>query len=178
MGLTGDDAERKEAVKVLQKQVTVESELVRLYEDTVGQVQSSAVRHILHMMALDSMKHIDLCQTVMEVLEGADILQPEKGELIQGLHRHLALEKESIDVGNTLLKNGWIRETRGLKELVKKFRDEEKEHHRTLTKLAESAYFRKDETGDAVLAMFRDEDWFERRYVEAKRLRKKFDISP
>lgn len=168
----GDEREKKEAIEVLRKQLNVESQLVRLYGETVNELQSSAVKHMLHMIALDSMKHIDTCQTAIEVLEGQDVLKAEKAELAKGLQRHIELEEESIEVGNKLLKNPWIKDTKGLNELVKRFRDDEKEHHETLKKLSKSAFFRLDSM--SLGTELHDVDWLEERYVLRKRIREKY----
>jgi len=39
---------------------------------------------------------IEICQAAVEVLEGQQMLLPEKEELIEGLRRHVELEKEAI----------------------------------------------------------------------------------
>lgn len=53
-----------------------------LYKETAKEINSSAVKHLLHMISLDSRKHIDICQLVIEVLKGEDVLKEEKGELM------------------------------------------------------------------------------------------------
>jgi len=51
----------------------VEGELVGLYERTAREISSQPVRHLLHMINMDSRKHIDICQTAIEILEGGDM---------------------------------------------------------------------------------------------------------
>lgn len=139
-----EEGARQEVIELLRKQMAVEGELVGLYEKTAGEINSTAVRHLLHMIQLDSRKHIDICQTVIEVLQGEEVLKQEKEELLEGLLRHVELEKESIERANKILKNVWIRETKGLSDLIKKLRNDEREHHKALQKLAGRPFFRED----------------------------------
>ena len=162
--------EKEEVVDLLRKQMAVEVELVRLYEETAGDIQSRSVRNLLHMIELDSRKHIDICQTVINILQGEDVLKPEKKELKDMLRQHIALEKESIDRANMILKNVWIRETQGLKELIEKLKEDEKTHHEALKKLAEKAFFRQDFFR---LDFFRDMEHLEERYVRSRELKKR-----
>jgi hypothetical protein len=43
-----------------------------------------------------------------------------------------------------MLRNVWVRENKGLEELLRKLRDDERHHHETLKKLAEKPFFRFD----------------------------------
>lgn len=161
-----EEREKQEALDLLRTQMTVEGELVKLYERTEGEMKSSAVGHLLHMIQLDSRKHIDICQTVIEVLQGEEVLTQEKKELIEGLQRHVDLEKGSIERANKILKNVWIRETKGLEQLIKRLRDDEREHHKTLKKLTGRAFFRED---PFEFGMFRDKEArYERRIKRRK----------
>jgi len=166
-----EEKERKDALDLLRKQLKVESEAIHLLEETEGEIQSSAVKHMLYTIVLDARKHIDICQTAIEVLEGQDVLRAEKAEILKGLQRHVELEKESIDTANKLLRNVWIRETSGLNELIKRLRDDEEEHHKTLKKLAESTFFRIDSMGFATL---HDIDWLEEKYILRRHIREKY----
>jgi rubrerythrin len=129
-----EEKEKEEVIDLLSKQIDVERKLVNLYKETVKDIKSNVVKHLLHMISLDSSKHIDICQLVIEVLQEEDVLKKEKGELLTGLKQHIELEIDAIDKANKILRNVWIRETKGLSELIKKWRNEEKEHHTMLKK--------------------------------------------
>jgi len=61
---------------------------VGLYEWTAPSIENKPVMHLLHMIELDSRKHIDICQTVIEILEGKDVFKDiERTEKI--LKKHL-----------------------------------------------------------------------------------------
>jgi hypothetical protein len=139
-----EEKERLEVLTLLREQLEVEKQLIADYQETEEMVQSTAVRHLLKMHNLDSQKHVYLLQTVIDVLEGNQILSEEKEELIQGLNHHMEMEKDAIDRANKILKNVWIRETKGLNELIKRLRDDEKDHHKALEKLSKRHFFRED----------------------------------
>ena len=75
-----DELEREEAINLLREQIKVEGKLVGLYEKMAPEIQNKPVRHLLHTIQLDSMKHIDICQTALEILQGEDVLKEEKTE--------------------------------------------------------------------------------------------------
>jgi rubrerythrin len=163
-----EEKEKEEVIELLRKQVDVERNLVTLYKETVKDIQSSAVKHLLHMISLDSRKHIDICQLVIEVLQGEDVLKEEKGELVTGLQRHLKLENDAIESANKILRNVWIRETKALNDLIKTWRNDEKEHIKTLKKLSGKTFFR---IGGHDLAALRSTEELEERYRKQKRKR-------
>ena len=154
----------------------VEGELVGLYGRTAPGLENKPVRRLLHMIQLDSRKHIDICQTAIEVLEGEEVFSEDKPELAEGLKEHMELERGSIDRVNEILKNVWISENQALNEMVKKMRDDERRHHETL-KLVEKPFFRFDPR-DFTLIM-RGVEFAEERYKSSKefkeRLSKKQD---
>ena len=136
-----NEKEKEEIIKFMYRQIGIEGQLVSLYIETSGEVESSAVRHLLHMIQLDSMKHIDICQLVIDILKGEKILKKEKEELLVGLQRHINLEKESRDMAKKILNINLIQTTAGLKELVEKWRKDEEEHHNTMRNLTNKNFF-------------------------------------
>lgn len=162
-----EERKKDEVLDLLRKQLEIEGELVNLYGKTLSDIESSPVRHLLHMIELDSRKHIDICLAAIEVLQGEDILK-SKSELTEGLQKHIELEKDSIDRAGKILKNIWIRENKGLNELIKKLRNDEKEHHKALKNLAKKEFFQV-EYGD-LYGVFRDP---EERYIKYGRHKKK-----
>lgn len=139
-----EERERLNVLNLLKEQLKVEEELIANYKKSEAEINSKAVRHLLNMHHLDSQKHVYLIQTVVDVLEGNQILSEEKEELIEGLKHHMEIERESIDRADRILKNVWIRETKGLNELIKRLRDDEREHHKALQKLSTKHFFRQD----------------------------------
>ena len=168
--------EKEEAIDLLHKQMAHENELIRLYEKMAADIRSSPIRYLLHMMQLDSMKHVDVCHVALDVLLGEDVLQTEKKELVDGLKRHVELEKGAVDMVNKMLKNVWIKENQGLKVLIERLRDDEKNHHQALKELTEKTFFRLDTSHD-FSAIWRlshgDVEWLEERYARSRKHEKK-----
>ncbi len=164
-----EEGVKREAVELLRRQVGVEDELVRLYAEVSEEMRSSAARHLLHMIQLDSAKHIDVCSLVIEVLEGEDVLEEEKEETLRGLQRHIELEKESIDLAKKMLDNAWIRETEGLKTLIERWKRDEEEHHAALRKIAGKTFFR---ISDPFATVFKTQEELEERYKKYERKKK------
>jgi len=77
---------------------------VGLYEWTAPSIENKPVMHLLHMIELDSRKHIDICQTVIEILEGKDVFKENKEELIKGLQEHIEMEQGAIERTEKILK--------------------------------------------------------------------------
>ena len=166
----GKKEQKEDAVDLLLEQIEVEKKIIDLYEKAARAVQSKPVRYLLHAIKFDSMKHIDICSTVPEILQ--DVLQEEKTNLREKLTEHEKLEKGSIDRANNLLKNIWIRENKALKELVTKLRDDEKRHTAALRKLADKTFFRWDP--DDMTLPFRATETVDSRYRQAKVAKKHF----
>ena len=159
-----DEVEKRkkdEVIDLLRNQMELEAKLVGLYENTVEYIESGPVKHLLHMIQLDSRKHIDICQIAIDVLQGEDVLKPEKQELKEQLQRHIELEKDAISRANNILKNVWIKENKALSELIKRLRKDEKEHHNTLKNFVRKEFFRVA-YGD-IYGIFRDP---EKRYIK------------
>ncbi len=166
-----EEKEREAVIALLREQMRVEGELVGLYERTAPDLENKPVRHLLHMIQLDSRKHIDICQTAIEILEGEEVFSEDKPELAEGLKEHMELEKGSIDRVNEILKNVWISENQALNEMVKKMRDDERRHHETLRKLVEKPFFRFDPRDFTVI--MRGVEFAEERYKSSKEFRER-----
>ena len=162
-----DKEDREEAIRLLREQMQVEGELVGLYEKSHSKIENLPVRHLLHMIQLDSLKHIDMCQTAIELLQGEDVLKEEKQEMIRGLSEHVKLEEGSINRATKLLGNIWIRENKAVEELIKKLRDDERRHHDALMRLSKKTFFRLDPEDFGVI--LRGPEFAEERYKRSKK---------
>jgi len=139
-----DEKMRLEAVDLLKKQIEVERMLVSLYSKTVETLQSPAVKNLLHSIQLDSVKHIDICQTAIDILSGEELARDEKMQLRDELKRHIELEKESIDRTRQIMRIQLVSENKGVERLMKNLSDDEKRHHKMLMKLISKPFYRVD----------------------------------
>ncbi|UCD73537.1 MAG: hypothetical protein JSW01_02535 [Candidatus Bathyarchaeota archaeon] len=170
---TVGEKEKQEIIKLLRKQIRTEKLCIDAYKKSVDEIQNEPVKKILRMIRLDSEKHIDILQASIDIIQGEDVLSEDKKHLKRGLRRHLELEKDSIDIANRILSEGWIKESEGLVELIKSWKNDEIRHHRLLRELSEKTYFRLNELD--WIAVFRDEAFLEKRYLRSKRLKEKFE---
>lgn len=70
-----EGSEKAEVIDLVNKQMLAEGELVELYEKSVGEIKSQPVKHLLHMIQLDSRKHMDMCQVAVEIPPGRGTAQ-------------------------------------------------------------------------------------------------------
>lgn len=169
-----DERERKqraEAISLLKKQIETEGKLIAEYQEFGAKVGNPGVRRMLHMIMFDSQKHIEALQTVIDNLEGEDIMKDDRMDLREGLRRHIELEMESIKAAEKVLDYTWLSKTPGLKELVEAWKDEEKRHHKMLKKLSEKPFIKVDPNDFST--MFRSDEQLEERYLRSKRMQEK-----
>jgi rubrerythrin len=165
--------QREETVELLQKQIKTEGQLISLYEEYLQTLDNKAVQRILHMIKLDSQKHIDILQTSIDIIQGTDVLIKDRKDIRESLIRHLEIEKESLDIANKILKNTWVNDNKGLKELITGWRDDERRHHRALKTLSEKTFIEID--SNDMVYIFRGEEWMEERYLRSKQFHEKKD---
>ena len=137
------EVHRSKAIEILLNQIKVEEELVELYENTSKMVISEQVRRLLYTIILDSMKHIEICRTAVEVIEGENLDLDERLELKVGIKKHMELEIASLKRAELLLKNPVVESNEDLKTLVKSWIDDEKKHHSILKGLSEGQMTRR-----------------------------------
>jgi len=166
-----EEKERQKIIDLLREQMKIEGRLVALYENSAKELTSTPVRHLFHMINLDSRKHIDICQIAIEILQGTDVFKEHKEDLLKGLKEHMELEEDSVKRANKLLRSTLISENQALKALIEKLRDDEKRHHNALKKLSEKPFFQID-PGDFTV-IFQGEDFAEERYRRSKEFREK-----
>ena len=99
------ETQRTEAVNILRRQIETERQLIKLYSDTRELVIDEQVRRLLHSLQLDSIKHVEMCVTAIEVLEGDVLYGEDRVELEVGLGRHMELEEEAVKRAELLLRN-------------------------------------------------------------------------
>jgi hypothetical protein len=115
-----------------------------MYEETRPLVTSESAAWLLHMLQMDSRKHIAILNLAAEILEGRRIGYPTRREVSVGLEKHLELERESIERAKRLRTNRHVKENSGLSRLLETWADEERRHHLALQRLRDEKYARVD----------------------------------
>jgi hypothetical protein len=163
--------ERKKAVELLRKQIETEVELAAQYKEYGEKIANLPVRRILHMIMFDSQKHIEILNAAIENIQGIEVLKEERTELREGLERHVMLEMESIKAAEKVLKYNWVRNTKGLNELLESWMDDEKRHHQTLKRLSMKSFI--EANPNDWVTFFKGEEFLEERYLLSKRMQEK-----
>lgn len=166
-----NEEERKEIVESLSEQLEIEGQLVGLYDEYERGTEKKALRRVMQMFRLDSQRHINILQAVIEVIEGEDVLIEDKKELHESLKKHLELEAEALEKANNVLGKRMINENQGLKMLLEMWRDDEKRHHKALQELTKNTYFQISATD--MVTIFKGEEFLEERHLRSKRFREK-----
>jgi len=135
--------QRAEAIGILKSQVETERQLIELYSDTQELVVDDQVRRLLHSLQLDSTKHVEMCVTAIEVLEGEKPFGEDRVELEVGLDHHMELEEESFKRAELLLGNPAVSENEGLRRIIEAWKADEVAHHGLLRDLTRGRFTRR-----------------------------------
>lgn len=171
---TDRDSESKAvAVKTLREQLVIEGRLVGLYDEYERGSGNKAMKRVMQMFRLDSQRHINIIQAAIEIIKGEEVYIEDRGPLKDSFKKHLALEAEALKKANSVLRNLWVDENQGLKNLLQMWRDDEKRHHAALKTIIAKPYFRM--ASNDFVSMFRDEKFLEKRHRTAKRFKEKHE---
>lgn len=138
------EIERGEALGTMREQLKTEEQLVDLYEKTSDLVIGEPARWLLHMLQMDSRKHVEIFRMAIEMLEGRTMKMEDRREVAVGLAKHMELEKASVERAEKLRRNPWVRENSGLSRLLETWSEDEREHHRTLQRLRDERFERQN----------------------------------
>ncbi len=123
------EKEKDEAIRLLEEQLETERQLVELYEGTSEYIIDERARHLLRSLKLDSSKHVDILQVVIDLLRGEKVTSDDRIELKVDVERHMKLERDSIEKAHKLKANPGIRDSEGLSRLIRRWEDDEWAHY-------------------------------------------------
>ena len=89
--------ERDELVGLLKEQLALERETIASMDKQVRRTRNRIIKLLLHGIVLDSMKHTDMLETMIDLLTGSVVPEAERDELGKELKRHIQIEKDSLD---------------------------------------------------------------------------------
>ncbi len=136
--------EKNEALSLLNQQLQTEKKLVEMYEETSPLIISEPAKWLLHILQMDSRKHILIFDMAIKILEGQGIEEDDRQEITVGLEKHLELERESIERSKKILANRFVKENSGLKRLMETWSADESRHVKTLQRLRDERFTRMD----------------------------------
>ncbi|MEE8354836.1 MAG: hypothetical protein V3S09_03330 [Candidatus Bathyarchaeia archaeon] len=136
--------EKTEAMSLLNQQLQTERQLVEMYEETAPLILSEPAKWLLHILQMDSRKHIAIFDMAIKILEGQSIGADDRQEITVGLEKHLKLEVESIERSKEIRRNRWVKENSGLSRLMETWANDERRHVKTLQRLRDERFTRMD----------------------------------
>jgi len=142
----------EELIGMLKEQQAFEQSTADSLTASVNRTKNSIVRLFLNRLVLDSLKHADLLQALIDLNTGAIVSDIDKYRMKRELSKHVLNEKEMLSRAQAILGKVEDERTRGL---LRQIIEDEQRHHKILNEL-----LRIIETIENI----RDEDWWELYY--------------
>ncbi len=142
----------EELIRMLKEQQAFEQNTADSLTASVNRTKNSIVRLFLNRLVLDSLKHADLLQALIDLNTGAIVADIDKYRMKKELNKHILNEKKMLSRAQMIVGRVDDERTRGL--LWQIIADEQR-HHKILDEL-----LRIIETIENI----RDEDWWELYY--------------
>jgi len=146
----------EELIGMLKEQRAFEQNTADSLTASVNRTKNSVVRLFLNRLVLDSLKHADLLQVLIDLNTGAIVSDIDKYRMKKELSKHVLNEKEMLSRAQAILGKIEDERTRGL---LRQIIADEQKHHKILNEL-----LRIIETIENI----RDEDWWELYYDRAE----------
>lgn len=124
----------EETVEILKKQKTFEDETVKRLTPFYNSTGNTVVRLFIHRIILDTMKHSDIYQALIDINAGAVVADIDKRRMAERLRTHIREEEEmlnrAIDISERM-------EDEKSRKLINYIIDDERLHHQLLGELLE-----------------------------------------
>jgi rubrerythrin len=118
-----------ELEKLLRDQMVLEKKTAEVLSSTVQRTKNSVLRLFLDRLVLDSLKHADMLQALIDLNAGTLVTMVEKEEMKDALDKHVAQEKEMLRRLEQIIEK--VEEPKA-KSLLKQIAEDERRHHRIL----------------------------------------------
>ena len=118
-----------ELEKLLRDQMELEKSTAKTLSSTVQNTKNSIVRLFLDRLVLDSLKHADMLQALIDLSAGALVTVLDKEEMKTSLEKHVQQEKMMLSRLEEILKRV---EDPKAKSLLKQIAEDERRHHKIL----------------------------------------------
>jgi len=146
----------EELIGMLKEQRAFEQNTADSLTASVNRTKNSIVRLFLNRLVLDSLKHADLLQALIDLNAGAIVADIDKYRMKKELNKHLLNEKEMLSRVQKII--GKVEDER-MRGLLQQIIGDEQRHHKILNEL-----LRIIETIENI----KDEDWWELYYDRAE----------
>lgn len=118
-----------EIEKLLRDQMALEKKTAEVLSSTVERTKNSVVRLFLDRLVLDSLKHADMLQALIDLNAGRLVTAVDKDEMRASLEKHVELEQEMLKRLDAIIEK--IGDPKA-KALLKQIAEDEKRHHKIL----------------------------------------------
>jgi len=145
-----------ELLGLLKRQQVLEQETVDSLTPLVKSTKNSVIRLFLNQLVLDSMKHVDVLQAIMDLNAGAVVSDIDKHRMKRGLNEHVKGEEAMLrNIENIMDKV----EDKKIRFLLMQMAADEKRHHKILEQLMKVV---------ENIENIRDKDWWDLYYDRAE----------
>lgn len=145
-----------ELLDLLKRQQALERETVGSLTPLVQSTKNSVIRLFLNQLVLDSMKHVDVLQAIMDLDAGAVVSDIDKHRMNRGLNKHIKGEEAMLRNLESIM--GKVEDEK-MKFMLKGMASDERRHHKILEHLMKVI---------ETIENIRDEDWWDLYYDRAE----------
>jgi rubrerythrin len=146
----------EELMGMLKEQRAFEQNTADSLTASVNRTKNSIVRLFLNRLVLDSLKHADLLQALIDLNTGAIVADIDKYRMKKELSKHILNEKEMLSRAQKIVSKVEDEKTRSLLQQIV---EDEQRHHKILNELLRII---------GTIENIRDEDWWELYYDRAE----------
>ena len=146
----------EELIEMLKEHRTFEQNTAESLTASVNRTKNSIVRLFLNRLVLDSLKHADIIQALIDLNTGAVVSDIDKYRMKKELSKHVLNEREMLSRVQAII--GKVEDER-TKGLLRQIIEDEQKHHKILNEL-----LRIIETIENIS----DQDWWELYYDRAE----------
>ena len=124
----------EETLKILEKQKAFEDETVKRLTPLYNSTKTPLVRFLVHRIILDTMKHSDTYQTLIDLNTRALVGETERKTMTEELTTHIKEENRMLKQAKKISESV---EDRNFKQILEQIVEDERQHHKTLQQLFE-----------------------------------------
>jgi len=118
-----------ELEKLLRDQMALEKSTAEVLSSTVQRTKNSVVKLFLDRLVLDSLKHADMLQALIDLNAGTLVTVVDKEDMKTSLEKHVEQETKMLNRLEEILERA---EDPKVKSLLKQIAEDERRHHRIL----------------------------------------------
>ena len=122
----------EDTLKKLEEQKAFEDETAKRLTPLYNSTKNIILRMFIHRIILDTMKHSDMYQTLVDINTGAEVSYVEKERMTEELTRHVEEEAKMLNGAIELREKVEDENTR---RLIEHIIEDEKRHHQILEEL-------------------------------------------